>query len=279
MSLWDRSRTDWEQPGYTIQAHTNSRPVNWRNVTHIVLHYTAATRTGQPPNYIAQMQRSYVDTRGYSLGYSVVVDKNGTAWEIRGDRNQPAANVNINAQSFAILLLVDGDQPANPAMIGRVRRIVATVRGLTGKNTTISGHRDVGATACPGTGIYNQIVSNTFEPVPDPVGELDMKIVNPPNRVYDSRKQTGMFKAGESRKINVGKAGAVFVNVTVVDPQGWGFLTAWADGPMPDVSNVNYTAGQTIANSAWVPVAADGTISIFSHAACHVLVDVQAVAS
>jgi len=42
------------------------------------------------------------------------------------------------------------------------------------------------------------------------------------------------------------------------------------------VSNVNFTKGQTIANSAWVPVS-NGHIDIFTSAPCHVLVDLQAV--
>lgn len=106
-----------------------------------------------------------------------------------------------------------------------------------------------------------------------------MRIIDPPIRVYDSRRQTGAFAAGEVRKVAVGQNGAVFVNVTVVDAKAAGFVTAWADGPMPDVSNVNYGAGQTICNTSWVPVAADGTIQLYTYASCHLLVDVQAVAS
>ena len=103
-----------------------------------------------------------------------------------------------------------------------------------------------------------------------------MQLVSPPIRVYDSRKPGGMFDNGETRRIQTGYQDAVFVNITVVGAQSDGFLTAWGEGGMPDVSNVNYAAGDTIANSAWLPVAADGTIQVYCYGACDVLVDVQA---
>lgn len=104
-----------------------------------------------------------------------------------------------------------------------------------------------------------------------------MKIVNP-TRVYDSRKDGGMFDDGETRRINTGFKDAVFVNVTVVSAEADGFLTLWGDGDRPDVSNVNYKPGDTIANSAWVPVDPTGAIHVYCYGKCHVLIDVQACA-
>jgi hypothetical protein len=106
-----------------------------------------------------------------------------------------------------------------------------------------------------------------------------MRIINPPTRVYDSRKQGGPFKAGETRRVTVGRNAAAFVNITVVNASGDGFVTVWGDGPMPDVSNVNYETRQTICNTSWVPVNGDGTINVYTFAGCDILVDVQAVAS
>ena len=106
-----------------------------------------------------------------------------------------------------------------------------------------------------------------------------MRIINPPTRVYDSRKQGGPFKAGETRRVTVGRNAAAFVNVTVVNASGDGFVTGWGDGPMPDVSNVNYETRQTICNTSWVSVNADGTINVYTFAGCDILIDVQAVAS
>jgi len=69
----------------------------------------------------------------------------------------------------------------------------------------------------------------------------------------------------------------VFVNVTAVDPTGSGWLAVWGSGPLPSVSNVNFTHGVTIANSAWVPVS-NGHVQVYVSQSADVLIDVQAVA-
>lgn len=113
---------------------------------------------------------------------------------------------------------------------------------------------------------------------PDPINEgsdFDMKIVNPPARVYDSRKSGGTFTSGESRRIKVADAEAVFVNITAV-PKSDGFLTAWGSGSRPDVSNLNF-ADDAIANTSWIPCD-DGFVNIYSFGTTDVIIDVQATA-
>lgn len=107
--------------------------------------------------------------------------------------------------------------------------------------------------------------------------ELEMK-VNAPKRVYDSRKAKGAHSAGETRKVPAAAAKAAFVNVVAVDPADSGYITLWGDGAKPDASHINFTKGVTIANGVWVPVAADGTIQVYTHKACHIVVDVLATA-
>jgi hypothetical protein len=275
--MFDRSRADWEAAGYTVAQHTKSRAVRWSDVDRVVVHYTADRRAmSDTAEYLRRMQRSYVDNRGYSLGYSVAVDQNGVSWEVRGTDHMPAANVGFNDRTWVILALVDWQDECNPQMVDTIRQLVAWARGQAGRDIPVVGHRDIASTRCPGDGIYNQIKNGTFEPVPE---DLTMRIINPPTRVYDSRKQGGPFKAGETRRVQVGKNAAAFVNVTVVNAAGDGFVTVWGDGPMPDVSNVNYETRQTICNTSWVPVNADGTVNVYTFAGCDILVDVQAVAS
>ncbi|MFB6613601.1 PKD domain-containing protein [Streptomyces sp. NPDC085524] len=56
---------------------------------------------------------------------------------------------------------------------------------------------------------------------------------------------------------------AVALNVTVTDPKQSGHLTVFPSGQQaPLASNLNFTAGQTVANSVIVPVGQDGRISI-----------------
>ncbi|MEU4732328.1 hypothetical protein [Streptomyces sp. NPDC023588] len=60
---------------------------------------------------------------------------------------------------------------------------------------------------------------------------------------------------------------AVALNVTVTNPEQAGHLAVFpGGGPIPTASNLNFTVGQTIANSVIVPVAPDGSINIFNGA-------------
>ena len=70
-------------------------------------------------------------------------------------------------------------------------------------------------------------------------------------------------------------ATAVVVNVTATEPTSSSYLTVWAsDEDRPTASNLNVDAGTTVPNLAVVPLALDGTISIYNHGGTtHVIVD------
>lgn len=120
------------------------------------------------------------------------------------------------------------------------------------------------------------------DPVPNypisDIGELEMKIVNPPQRIYDSRT-TGKLNAGQTVSVKAPAAAAVFVNVTVTEAADKGHVIAW-DGLVgrPQVSNLNYNSGDTICNTSWVPVSPNGTFTVYTKSACHIIVDLQATA-
>lgn len=73
-------------------------------------------------------------------------------------------------------------------------------------------------------------------------------------------------------------AASVALNVTIVNPKAAGFLTIYpSDASVPTASNVNYTAGQVVANNVVVKVSGDGngTVTLFANAGCpDVIVDV-----
>ncbi|MGW1752527.1 right-handed parallel beta-helix repeat-containing protein [Streptomyces sp. NPDC002092] len=91
-----------------------------------------------------------------------------------------------------------------------------------------------------------------------------------PARVLDTRSGLGTSSAGAitahgtlsldlSGRVPAGTT-AVVLNLTVTRPTENGYLTAYPDaGSMPGVSNLNFTAGETVANLAVVPVT-DGKV-------------------
>ena len=107
-----------------------------------------------------------------------------------------------------------------------------------------------------------------------------------PQRLIDTRDGTGAavgsVAAGTAvRVVARGVAGipadasAVVLNVTATEADGDGFVAAYpCGGPVPVVSNVNYAARTTVPNLATVPLAADGTVCLFTYERAHLLADV-----
>jgi hypothetical protein len=72
---------------------------------------------------------------------------------------------------------------------------------------------------------------------------------------------------------------AVMLNFTAVAPQGAGNLRAWASGPPPNASVLNYVAASTVANGVVVPLDQDATpgadlLVRADVAATHLVIDV-----
>jgi hypothetical protein len=68
----------------------------------------------------------------------------------------------------------------------------------------------------------------------------------------------------------------VLLNVTVTGPTAGSYLTVYPHGrPLPAVSNLNFTTGETISNLVVVPVV-DGRVTFANHAGdVHVVADLN----
>jgi uncharacterized protein YegL len=84
---------------------------------------------------------------------------------------------------------------------------------------------------------------------------------------------TATTAAGSVTTIPSG-AGTVALNLTVVNPSGPGFITAYpCDAARPLASNVNYVGGQVVANGVIAPVSASGQVCLYSSVATDIIVD------
>lgn len=122
------------------------------------------------------------------------------------------------------------------------------------------------------------------EPDPDPEPDPVPPAFNPvaPNRVLDTRA-TGPLAGGTEQTISIAGVGgvpadaaSVALNVTAVEPAEAGFVSVYQCGGSPDTSNLNYPAGETVANAVIVGLDGDGDICVFTSADTQVLVDVFA---
>ena len=95
-----------------------------------------------------------------------------------------------------------------------------------------------------------------------------------PQRLLDTRKGVGgsgpVVKAGTVHLQVTGRGGvpatgvsAVVMNVTVTEPSGSGYITAYPDGTsLPTASNLNFVKGQTVPNLVTVRVGANGKVAL-----------------
>ncbi|MCX6519281.1 MAG: cadherin-like beta sandwich domain-containing protein [Actinobacteria bacterium] len=104
-----------------------------------------------------------------------------------------------------------------------------------------------------------------------------------PTRLTDTRTIAGPLGTGTVMEVTVAGAGGVpsdatsaVLNVTVTGTQGSGFVTVYPCGEQrPWASNLNFAAGQTIANAVVSKIGLDGKVCIYSTAGAEVVVDVS----
>ena len=96
-----------------------------------------------------------------------------------------------------------------------------------------------------------------------------------PRRALDTRPAGGPVTDVTVPVVPAG-AQAAIVNLTVAGGSGAaGFVTAYACGsPLPLASNLNFGAGDVVANAAVVPVAADGSLCLHASTPTNLVVDV-----
>ncbi len=119
----------------------------------------------------------------------------------------------------------------------------------------------------------------------DRVGTLDRSAgygwkLTAPKRVIDTRATSCAGDGRDAHPARRRRCGAV-LNVTITGSQGAGYATigpcsTMAPNVEPKTSTVNYGRDTTVANMAFVEAGGGGEVCVFTYAAAHVIVDVQA---
>lgn len=180
---------------------------------------------------------------------------------------------------------VDGSSSINLDRIGQI--LPNFVISPIGNNRTVSVY-------LPSGGHLLVDVLGYFVPTTSGTVSAGRMVATAPARVLDTRQSAAgrpdllpsgwvdhRPAAGESVAVEFRPASgipatgvaAVVVNVTATGSPADGYVTAYPDGAPPDASTLNLTAGSTHANTAVVPLGADGRIRLFTSAGAHLIVD------
>ena len=190
------ARTQW---GASLGlTNTASRSVT--SVSHLIVHHSAGNYV--PTADFAAVVRSYYNyhtgaTLGWSdIGYNWLVDRNGVIYQGRafnfdGNRDVIGAHFagkNSRTMGICVIGTYTSTMPTESAL-ERLRTMLAwkaNERGIDVKNRSIhtagnifniSGHRDGGATECPGQQLYNYLPT---------LRARTFAFLNPPNLQIDS---------------------------------------------------------------------------------------------
>ena len=263
-----------------------------------------------PNDYVALVPARLMDTRSVSAGASTIdgndlgcgviaqglggvrtLDVEGRAGVPTAGVDAVAINVTVVNPNAATYLTVypSGTNPPNASNInfvpGQIIPNMAIVKvGTDGRIAIFNG---LGATdlvidivgwfpdGADYTGVQPQRMLDTRDPGPPFYGGPTI------DGAYSNTgplqaQQTFVLPIAGRGTIPATGVGAVALNVTVVGPTVGNFVSVFpGDSTFGGTSNINFSAGQTIANMVITEVSPDGEIAIYNNAgATHIAVDV-----
>ncbi|CAB4810665.1 unannotated protein [freshwater metagenome] len=114
-----------------------------------------------------------------------------------------------------------------------------------------------------------------------------MKSINP-QRIFDTRNGEGgipvrqiggsyVLEVQVSGKNNIAPAGvsAVSLNVTATNASGTGYVTVYPCGSRPEISSLNFNAGDTVPNAVVARLSDSGTLCFYSNVAVDIIADIN----
>lgn len=167
-----RTRKDWGA------AKPAEKPDETKKVQAAVVHHTSGSNdysAEDVPAILRGIQHYHQQGRGWDdIGYNMLADKYGRLWEGRGgglEKNTVGAHVmGYNEGTFGISVKGTYNKEAPPQKtIDAVNHAIAWKLSLSGVGgdaktklkdreiSTVSGHRDLGSTDCPGDAFYAKL--------------------------------------------------------------------------------------------------------------------------
>lgn len=161
----------------TVSTDKSGKTLSWpleypEKVSKIIVHHTATTRNlDDPAQAIRNIYYYHAITRGWGdIGYNYILDQKGNIYEGRyggdGVVGGHAYKYNVGSIGIAVLGNFEENQVPQPVIdsLANLIKIKSTKYGIDPEGSStfggkilpnVIGHRDVGATACPGKNMYS----------------------------------------------------------------------------------------------------------------------------
>lgn len=151
-----QSRPSWNarkpRPGTSRQTDSQIReffihhPADPHNLAHI-------DTDMEQDAYMRGVQDFHMDDpahRWNDIGYSFVVFQNGRVYRGRGRNVVPAAQLNHNTGTIAVLCVLGDNEPPSAAMVRALGTLKDEMDRRVGRDLIARPHNAVTATSCPG---------------------------------------------------------------------------------------------------------------------------------
>ncbi|MFC7328153.1 N-acetylmuramoyl-L-alanine amidase [Marinactinospora rubrisoli] len=146
------SRSAWG-----TRAPRSRQTVGWGSRSEVKLHYSAGPESRTP----RQIQDHHMDGNGWAdIGYNLLVDSDGTAYEGRGWTVVGAHAAPRNVAGIGICYI--GRDGMTPAAKRTVVELYDMACAKASRTLARRGHRDINSTSCPGTANYQWWKSAAF---------------------------------------------------------------------------------------------------------------------
>ncbi|XP_005313263.4 peptidoglycan-recognition protein SC2-like [Chrysemys picta bellii] len=133
-------------------------------VPYIIIHHTAGNRCTSQASCSRQVrgiQNYHMDTQRWpDIGYNFLIGEDGRVYEGRGWSSVGAHAYNWSAKSLGFSFLGNFSSRApNAAALNAAKSLIqcAVSKGFLRRSYTLTGHRNVFPTSCPGNALYRVI--------------------------------------------------------------------------------------------------------------------------
>ena len=219
------------------------------------------------------------DTRAFFSNYGSCVDIFAPGYDIEGASIDPSYDH----------VAKSGTSMASPHVAGAATIALTTfpsaspaqVVGLLNSDATTGVVNDAGA------GSPNRLLMVAGPNLGVETSPATMKSINP-QRIFDTRNGEGgvavrqvggdyVLEVQVSGKNNIAPAGvsAVSLNVTATNATGTGYITVYPCGSRPDISSLNFDAGDTVPNAVVARLSDSGTLCFYSNVAVDIIADIN----